>query len=92
VIKRYEIIEGLELSEPDRASLIIELEDTFQSIGEAEERQFVTGLPEKTRNEYPAIVAESATSALATTLMAMNGFAVISLLIAFAIPGRRIED
>ena len=90
--ERYETIEGLELSEPERASLIIELEDTFQTISESKEREFVATLPEKSRQEYDAIVADSATKAFSTALAAMNGFAVVAALLALAIPGRRIED
>ena len=63
-----------------------------QTISEADESEFVATIPEKSRQAYGAIVADSATAAFSTALTAMNGFAVVAALLALAIPGRRIDD
>jgi len=92
MVREYERIEGIELGEAERQTIVIELEDTFQEITEAGEQEFIATLPDKTQQEYAAIVDRSAEGALRTTLWVMNVFIVVSLLLSLAVPGKRIEE
>ena len=66
-----------------------ELEETFAQISEAEEAEFVSRLPERTREAYGEIVRAASERGLDAALLVMNAFVVICLLLALALPARR---
>ncbi len=87
----YAELEGVELSEEARQDIVLELEDTFQSITELEEQEWVEDLPDKTRSAYSEIVDSSAKRALEKALLAMNFFLALSLVLTLFLPAEKLE-
>ncbi len=92
MVDSYAEREGLSLSEAERAEIVVELEDIFQSITEPEEAAFVATLPENTRQAYGQIVNQAAETGLEAALLAMNAVLALVLLLALFLPGRRTQQ
>ena len=88
---QFDSIEQVELSDVDRQKLVVELENTFQEISEADEKAWVEALPEKTREAYPAIVSQAAEAGLKTALLVMMICMGIGLVLSFALPAKRLD-
>ncbi len=91
MVDQFDNIEQVELSDGDRQTIIVELENTFQEISEAEEKKWVEALPEKTRQAYPAIVSRAADAGLKTALIVMMICMGLGLVLSFFLPAKRLE-
>ncbi len=91
MVNDYAKLEDLKLSKKEHQKIVVELEDTFQSISEEDEAKFVSTLPEKTRNAYMQIVKDASEKGLDAALMAMNVVLVIIIVLAFGLPARKLE-
>ncbi|WKK65322.1 MFS transporter [Lutimonas zeaxanthinifaciens] len=89
--KEYKRVESIELTAEEENQILLELEDTFQTITEAEEQEFIQSLPEKTRDEYQNIVDNSAVKGLNGTLNVLNIFVLVSIVLAFFLPNVKLE-
>jgi hypothetical protein len=87
----YADLEGLDLSDEQQESIVLELEDTFQSITEIEEQEWVADLPDKTRQAYSEIVDNASKRALQRALLAMNLFIAVSILLTLLLPARKMN-
>lgn len=84
--------EGLQLTQNETAAIVIELEDSFKEITELEEKEFVSQLPENTRNAYGAIVSHAAESGVKAALLMCQGVLLLCFLLALLLPPLKIED
>lgn len=89
--KEYQRVESIELTSAEEQIILIELEDTFQTITETEEQEFIKSLPEKTQNEYQNIVDNAAIKGLNGTLNVLVFFVIISVALAFFLPNVKLE-
>jgi hypothetical protein len=72
--------------------MVIELEDTFQSITEAQESEFVAALPSGTRRAYDDIVAHAAESGVRAALSVAQLVLLICAGLALLLPSKKLED
>ena len=88
----FEQKEGLQLTEQETAAIVIELEDTFQEISELEEQEFVSGLPEATRESYQSIVSNAAETGVRAALDVTQVVLLICFLLALFLPPTKLEE
>lgn len=88
---QFDNIEKADLTKVDRQEIIVELENTFQEISEAEEKAWVENLPEKTREAYPEIVSRAADAGLKSALFVMMICMGLGLVLSFALPAKRLD-
>ena len=88
----FEQKEGLQLTEQETAAIVIELEDTFQEISELEEKEFVSGLPEATRESYQSIVSNAAETGVRAALDVTQVVLLICFLLALFLPPTKLEE
>jgi len=91
MVNDYSKMEGVRLSKLEHQQILVELEDTFQGISEAEEAEFVSKLPEKPRKAYAQIVKDASETGLDAALMAMNIVLAIILVLALGVPSRKLQ-
>ena len=91
MVTTYEETEKIELSDAEEAAIIGELEDTFSEISEFEENEFISQLPQKTKESYQEIVNTSAEKAMKKTYMVLLVFIGIALLLSFFLPSIKLE-
>ena len=91
MVDSFESLEGLDLPEAEKQSIVIELEDTFQSITEEEESAFVAALPEATRSSYGQIVATAAEAGVVMAIRVTQIVLLICIGLALLLPGRKLE-
>jgi MFS family permease len=84
-------LEGENLSKQAHLKIVVELEDTFQSISEEDETKFVSTLPDKTRKAYNQIVENASQKGLNAALMGMNVFLIVILGLTLLVPARKME-
>ncbi|WP_163932289.1 MFS transporter [Paraferrimonas sp. SM1919] len=84
--------EGLTLESVEHSQIVVELEDTFNTISPEEEAQFVASLPKNTREAYPQIVQKAANDGLQITLYFMMLAMLLVALMALAAPSQRVES
>ena len=92
MVDSFEEQESLQLSEQQKANIVIELEDTFQSISEQEELDWVADLPENTRENYREIVNKSAESGVSMAIRMTQLVLLLCVLLALALPDRKLEE
>jgi MFS family permease len=85
-------IEGEDMTSEERQEIVIELENVFQEISEEDEKEWVSKLPEKTRESYGEIVKTAAEKGLSTALLVMNICMALGLLLALALPGGKMAE
>ena len=90
--KEYAKAESIELSEEETNEIILELEDTFQSITPLEEKEFVNSLPENTKNQYKQIVDKSASDAFSSTMDILLIIVVASIVLSVFLPSFKLEE
>jgi len=88
----YNEIENANLSEAERQQIIVELEDTFQEITEAEENAFIQTLPEKTRKAYADIVADSSEKGVRSAIVTTQLILFVCFGLALLLPPKKISD
>ena len=88
----YEKVESIDLSIVEENEIMLELEDTFQSITPAEEQEIIKTLPEKTQLAYQDIVNTSAVNAFTRTLLILDIFTVICIIFSFFLPNFKMID
>ena len=91
MVGSYSELESLDLSPEQHIEIVVELEDTFQSISDQEEAEFVASLPPKTRDVYSNIVTRAAERGLGAALLAMQLFLGVCIILAVLLPGTKIE-
>jgi len=84
--------ENIRMTETEQEALIVELEDTFQTISEEEEQAFIAELPEKTRNAYSEIVNRAAESGVRAAIFVTQLVLGLCFLLAFLLPPRKLEE
>jgi MFS family permease len=89
MVDSYADLEGSQLTPAEHQEIVIELEDTFQSITEEEEAAFVAELPEATRAAYGEVVEKASMAGLSSTLRVMGIVSAICLVLAVLLPGGR---
>lgn len=92
MVDAFEAREGLDLSAAEKQEIVIELEDTFQSITEEQENAFVAALPDSTRNAYGSIVATAAETGVAMAIRVTQIVLLLCVGLALLLPGRKLED
>ena len=92
MVSSYAELEGISLSDSKSAEIVIELEDTFQSITEEQESEFVAALPAATRETYGDIVAGAAETGVRAALSVAQLVLLICALLALLLPGQKLED
>ena len=92
MVDSFEEQESLQLSEQEKTGMVIELEDTFQSISEQEELDWVADLPENTRENYREIVNKSAESGVSMAIRMTQLVLLLCVLLALALPDRKLEE
>ena len=88
----YEKVESIDLSIVEENEIMLELEDTFQSITPAEEQEIIKTLPEKTQLAYQDIVNTSAVNAFTRTLLILDIFTIICIIFSFFLPNFKMID
>ena len=88
----YEKVESIDLSIEEEDEIMLELEDTFQSITPAEEQKFIQTLPEKTQEAYQDIVNTSAVNAFTRTLSILDIFTIICIFLSLFLPNFKMTD
>jgi hypothetical protein len=92
MVDSYSELEGVTLSDAQSQEFVIELEDTFQSITEQEETEFVAGLPSATREAYGDIVSNAAESGVRAALLVAQIVLLICAGLALLLPAQKLED
>ena len=82
----YATIENIEVTPEEHERMLVELEDIYQDISEAEEAAFVATLPAKTRGAYGDIVDTAGKAGLDAVLFAMAAVMGLCLLLSLALP------
>jgi hypothetical protein len=91
MVDDYARLEGEKLTKSEHQKIVVELEDTFQAISEADEAKFVATLPDKTQKAYQQIVEDAGKKGLNTVLMTMNVFLIVIAGLALLMPARKME-
>ena len=89
MVNDYARLEGKNLSRQAHLNIVVELEDRFQSISEADEANFVSTLPDKTRKAYKQIVEDAARRGLNAALMVMNISLLVIIGLTLVVPARK---
>ncbi len=92
MVDSFEEAEGLSLGEREKQEIVIELEDTFQSISEEEELAWVAELPANTRDSYAEIVANAAESGVRAAVYMTQFVLLVCALLALLLPATKLED
>ena len=92
MVDSFEEAEGLNLGEREKQEIVIELEDTFQSISEEEELAWVAELPANTRDSYAEIVANAAESGVRAAVYMTQFVLLVCALLALLLPATKLED
>jgi len=88
----YAEIEDIELSETERQEIVVELENTFQEISEAEENAYIKTLPEKTRSAYTDIVADSSEKGVRAAINMTQLVLLLCFGLAMLLPAKKLKD
>lgn len=91
MVDSYASIEDVPLTAEEHQEMVVELEDTFQDITDAEEAEFVQSLPEKTRRAYAGVVEDATLAGLRSALTAMTVAIALCLGLAFLVPARKLD-
>ncbi len=91
MVDDYAKLEGEKLTKSEHQKIVVELEDTFQAISEADEAKFVASLPGKTKKAYQQIVEDAGKKGLNAALMTMNFFLMVIAGLALLVPARKME-
>ena len=91
MVDSYIKVESVKLSETQQSKIIVELEDTFNSITPVKEKEFIKNLPEKTQNSYQEIVNSAAEKALQKTVFILAFFSVLAMILALFLPNIKLR-
>ncbi len=92
MVTSFEDVEGLDLNEREASIIVIELEDTFQSITPEEEQAWVAKLPVATRDQYGSIVNDAAEAGVRQALFVTELVLVLCMLLALLLPPSKLEE
>ena len=91
MVDSYIKVESVKLSETQQSKIIVELEDTFNSITPVKEKEFIKSLPEKTQNSYQEIVNSAAEKALQKTVFILAFFSVLAMILSLFLPNIKLR-
>ena len=91
MVDSYQKVESIQLTQTEQSKLVVELEDTFNSITPVQEQEYIKKLPQKTQNAYQEIVNSSAEKALQNTVYTLVLSALLALILTLFLPNFKLE-